>query len=81
MHPASSIVCSSLDVVIWVGSATQEEAEEDAAAAKQEETQEDVDQSGSPEGKQVQRPVAVGTNVSAVLVVVGLINRVDPHIT
>lgn len=71
----------SLDVVVGVGAAAQEEAEEDAAAAHQEQTQQDVDQGGGPEGEQVERLVAVGIQMCGVLVVVGLINRVDPHIT
>lgn len=79
--PDSPSVCSSSDVVVGVGSATQVEADEDAAAAEQEQAEEDVDQGGGPEGKQVQRPVAVGLHGCRVLVVVGLVNRVDPHIT
>lgn len=43
MHPVTSLVRLSLDVVVCVGSATQEEADEDAAAADQEQTQQDVD--------------------------------------
>lgn len=81
MHPACSLVCSTLHVVVRVCSATQEEAEEDAAAREQKQSQEDVDQGGGPEGKQVQCPVAVRIHICRVLVVVGLINRVDPHIT
>lgn len=70
-----------LHVVVGIGSATQEEAEEDAEAAYEEKTQEDVDQRGGPEGKQVECLVAIGFHTCCVLVVVGLINRVDPHIT
>lgn len=81
MHPVSSFVCLSLDIVDGVGSATQAEAAEDTAAAHQEQTQEDVDQGGGPEGKQVEGPVAVGIHISCILVVVRLINRVYPNIT
>ena len=81
MHPVSSLVCLSLDIVDWVGSATHAEAAEDTAADHQEQTQEDVDQGGGPEGKQVECPVAVGIHIGCILVVVRLINRVYPHIT
>lgn len=67
--------CRRLHVdIIGVSAATQEEAEEDAAADYQEETEQDVDQRGGPKGKQVERLVAVGTYICCVLVVVGLIN-------
>lgn len=81
MHPVPSFVFSPLHVVVCICSATQEEAEEDAAADKQKQSQEDVDQGGGPEGKQVQCLVAVRIHICRVLVVVGLIDRVDPHIT
>lgn len=82
MCPVPSL-CSrkSLDVVVGVGSATQVEAEENTAAAYEEQTQEDVEQSGGPEGKQVELLVAVRIHICCVLVVVWLVNRVDPHIT
>lgn len=67
--------------VVGIGAAHQEETDEDAAAAKEEEAQQDVDQGGGPEGKQVQRLVAVGVHAGRVLVVVGLVNGVDPHVT
>lgn len=57
---AASPVCWSRNVVVWVGSTAQAKAEEDAEAANQEETQEDVEQGGGPEGKQVEGLVAVG---------------------
>lgn len=82
MHPVSSFVVSlPLDMVVGVGSAAQAEADEGAAAAYQGQTQDDVDQGGGPEGKQVDCPVAVGIHICSVLVVVGLVNRVDPHVT
>lgn len=71
----------SLDVIIRVGAATQEAAEEDAAAHDYKQTQEDVEQRCGPEGEQVERFVAVGVHICRVLVVTGLVNRVDPHIT
>lgn len=71
---------SPLDFVVGVGSPAQAEAEDDAAAADQRQTYEDVDQRGGPEGEQVERPVAVGI-AGYVPVVVGLINGVDPHVT
>lgn len=67
--------------VVGIGPAAQEEADEDAAAAHEEHAQEDVDQGGGPEGEQVERPVAVGVRARRVLVVVGLVNGVDPHVT
>lgn len=70
-----------LDFIVWVGSATQAEADEGAAAGQQGRSQQDVDHGGGPEGKQVQRLVAVGLYIRCVLVVVGLVNGVDPHIT
>lgn len=77
LHP----VAPSLNIVIGVSSATQKEAEEDAAATYYKQTQEDVDQGGGPEGKQVQRLVTVGIQSRCVLVVVRLVNGVDPHVT
>jgi len=71
----------SLDVVVRVGSAAQEGAEAGAAAADHEQSQEDVDEGGGPEGKQVEVPVAVRVHIGRVPVVVGLVNRVYPHIT
>lgn len=70
----------SLDVVVGVGSAARVEADEDAAAGEHEQAQEDVDQGGGPEGEQVERPVAVRIHVRRVFVVVGLVDRVDPHV-
>lgn len=81
MHPASSLTSLSLDIVVSVGSATQVEADEDEAAAYQEHTEEDVDEGGDPEGKQVERPVTVRIRSCCVLVEVWFVNRVDPHIT
>lgn len=86
MKPPSNASCvpaatSSLDVVVRVSSAAQAEAEEGAAGTKHCHPEEDVDQGGDPEGKQVQVLVAVEARVSCVLVVVGLVNRVDPHIS
>ena len=81
LHPASSWVGSSLDVVVGIGSFAQAEAAEGAAAADQEQAQQDVDQGGDPEGEQVQRLVAVGVHVCFALVEVGLVNGVDPHVT
>lgn len=72
---------ASLDVVVGVGSAAHVEADQDTAAEQQEHTQEDVDQGGGPEGKQVESPVAVRVHIRRVPVVVGLVNGVDPHIT
>lgn len=72
--------CWSLNV-IGISSAQQAETDEDAAAADQEETQQDVDQGGGPERKQVRSPVAVRIHAGRVLVVVGLVNGVDPHVT
>lgn len=72
--------CWTLNVV-GISSAQQVETDEDAAAADEEETQQDVDQGGGPEGEQVQRPVAVRLPAGGVLVVVGLVNGVDPHVT
>lgn len=43
MRPVISLVRLSLDVVVCVGSATQEKADEDTAAADHEQTQQDVD--------------------------------------
>lgn len=71
----------SLDVIVRVGSATQVEADKDEAATDQETTQQDVDQGGGPEGKQVESLVTIGTQICGVLVVVWLVDRVDPHIT
>lgn len=71
----------SLDVVVGVGTAAQTEAEKDAAATDHQHTYEDVDQGGGPESEQVQGLVAVRIHVGRVLVVVGLVNRVDPHVT
>lgn len=71
----------SLHVVIWVGTATQAEADKDATATQQEQPQEDVDEGGCPEGEQVERLVAIGIYICCVLVVIGLVNRVNPHIT
>lgn len=67
-------------LVIGVGSATQAEAEEGAAAEDHEQTQEDIDQGGGPESKQVQGLVAIGVQSCCALVIVGLVNGVDPHI-
>lgn len=64
-----------------VGSSAQVEADEDAAADDQGGDEEDVGQRGGPEGEQVQCLVAVRLHACRVLVVVGLVNRVDPHIT
>ena len=70
----------SLDVVVGVGSATQAEADHDAAAAQQDHAEEDVDQSRDPEGEQVERLVAVKLRVRGVLGEFRHVNRVDPHI-
>lgn len=48
-----------LDVVVWVGTAAQAEAHEDAAASQQEDGKQNVDQGGGPEGIQVERLVTV----------------------
>lgn len=65
-------------LVVGVGSATQAEAEEGTAAEDDEQTQEDIDQGGGPESKQVQGPVAI--LVPSCLLIAGLVNGVDPHI-
>lgn len=70
----------TLNVVVGIGPAQQVEADADAAAAQEEEPQQDVDQRGGPEGKQVQRPVAVGPRAGGGAVVVGLVDGVDPHV-
>lgn len=77
-HEASAPKLVSL--VVRVGSATQAEAEEGAAAEEHEQTHEDIDQGGGPESKQVQGLVAIGVQICRDLVVVGLVNGVDPHI-
>lgn len=74
-------MCLSLDVDVGVGTAAQAEAEKDEAATDHQQTHEDVDQRGGPESKQVQGLVAVRIHGGCVLVVVGLVNRVDPHVT
>lgn len=71
----------ALDVVVAVGPAAQVEADQDTTAEDQEQTQEDVDQGGGPEGKQVESPVTVRVHICCVPVVVGFINGIDPHIT
>lgn len=71
----------SLHVVVGIGTATQAEAEEDQEAAHEKQTDQDVNQSGGPEGKQVKGLVAVGAHICCVFGVDGLINRVDPYIT
>lgn len=78
---ASSFLCWSLDIVIGVGSATQVKTDEGTATNYDEQSNEDVDQGGDPEGKQVQCLVAVGIHICCALVKVGLVNRVDPHVT
>lgn len=67
-------------VVVVVGPAQQEEAAEDAAAGENEQNNQDVDQRGVPEGEQVERLVTVARHIGSVLVVLGLINRVDPNV-
>lgn len=71
----------SLNIVIGVGRATQAGADQAQAAAKQGKGQHNVHQSGGPEGKQVHGLVAVELWLCCIPYVVGLINRVDPHIT
>lgn len=75
------MLSETLDVVVGISSSTKAEAEQDAEANYEEETQEDVDRGGAPEGKQVERLVTVKIHTCAVLVVVGLVNRVDPHVS
>lgn len=87
VHPQWDAPCLlirlSLDIVVSVGVtfATYQAAEEETAAAHHKQAQQDVDQSGGPEGKQVDGLIAVGVHICCIFVVVGLINRVDPHIT
>lgn len=71
----------SLHVVVGVGTATQAGAHEAQAATHEGQTEQDVDQGGGPEGKQVQGLVAVEVWVCCIFLVAGLINRIDPHIT
>lgn len=67
--------------VVRIGTAQQEHTDEDAAAADEGEAQQDVGEGGGPEGEQVQRLVAVRIRDRRVLVVVGHVNGVDPHVT
>lgn len=69
------------NVVVEIGTATQAAAHQDQGAAQEKQTNQDVNQSGGPEGKQVKGLVAVGAHICCVFGVVGLINRVDPYIT
>ena len=71
----------SLDVVVGVGPAEGAEAQQSAAPPEQEQAQQDVQQRGGPEGKQVQRLVAVWLHGRGGAVVVGLVDGVDPHIS
>lgn len=67
-------------VVVWV-SLAEAGAEKAANPAEHEEAREDVDQRRGPERKQVHSFVAVELRAVGVLVVVGLVNGVNPHIT
>lgn len=69
-----------LDVVVRVGAAAEAEAHEDAAAAQQEDSKQDVDQGGGPEGIQVEGLITVHIWVCRVLLEVRPVNRVDPDI-
>lgn len=76
-----ALVETHLDVVVWVGAATQAEAHEDAAASQQEDSKQNVDQRGGPEGIQVERLVTVHIWVCRVLLEVRPVDGVDPDIT
>lgn len=67
--------------VVGVLAAKHEATDEEAAAADQRYTQDDVDQGRGPEGEQVERPVAVLLDIRRVLVEVWLEDGVDPHVT
>lgn len=67
--------------VIRVSTAAQEEAEQNTASSDQEGSQQDVDQSDGPEGKQVNSLMAVNFDGGGILHIDGLIYPVDPHVT
>lgn len=67
--------------VVWIFAAKHESTDEDAAAADEGQTQDDVDQRGGPEGEQIESPIAVLIDICCVLLEVWLINGVDPHVT
>lgn len=71
----------TLNVVVWVGAAAHAETHEDAAATQQEDSKQNVDQGGGPEGIQVERLVTVHIWVGRVLLEVRLVDRVDPDVT
>lgn len=64
--------------VVWLGSAKATQAKTTATANDRKETQHDVEQCGGPEGKQVERLVAVKAHICTILVVAWLKHRVDP---
>lgn len=52
-----------------------------ATAAENDETQQEVEEVCGPEGKQVERLVAVGVQAGNRLVIAGFIDGINPHIT
>lgn len=70
-----------LDIIVGVGATADTEAHEDTAASQQEDSKQNVDQGGGPEGIQVERLVTEHIWVDRVLLKVWLVDGIDPDIT